>query len=521
MTYRRRTTGQADNLVVDERSPVPTVARWTGFEAKMLRAALRLTVNDFAAALGICPRTVNKWESRQEGITPLPEMQAVLDTTLRHAPEDACRRFFHAVWGESASTKAERAIAPVDPAVCARTSTRATANGVIDGVGCPGTVDFRLRSHDAAKAIVELTGSDMATRREFLELSLLTGTSLVTPVLHWAATVSPAAARPRQLGTVEIDDLERAVAMFQAWDASGVGGLHRKAVVGQLNAVAEALHEQRSPDTQGRLFHVAAELAQLAGWMTFDAGLCGPAQRYFLYALDACGQTGAVDLAAKIIGDMAQVSNSRKQYGDSLTMVRTALGSLSRGANPLVRSELHGHEAVTYARLGPAEVTQACRSVDRSIEEFERATLEARQRWNQYMDRAEVECLAGGAFIRLALESSKPNKAQEYARRAEEHVLNAIGSRGEQFSRSRFLDEIRLSKVRVAQREPAEAADIAHRALGRARGMRSSLVVSRLVDVHGLLVPRYRDVTAVADFREELLGYLRDVAPGRERDLVV
>lgn len=70
-----------------------TVQRWTGREAKQLREALRLSVRDFAARLGIGVRTVNKWEARQAGITPLPHMQEVLDTALARASDEAKTRF--------------------------------------------------------------------------------------------------------------------------------------------------------------------------------------------------------------------------------------------------------------------------------------------------------------------------------------------------------------------------------------------------------------------------------------------
>ena len=63
-----------------------TVDRWTGREAKLLRQALRLSVRDFAARLGVGVRTVNKWEARQADITPLPHMQEVLDTALALHP---------------------------------------------------------------------------------------------------------------------------------------------------------------------------------------------------------------------------------------------------------------------------------------------------------------------------------------------------------------------------------------------------------------------------------------------------
>ena len=73
--------------------PMATVDRWTGREAKLLRQALRLSVRDFAARLGVGVRTVNKWEARQADITPLPHMQEVLDTALARASDEVKARF--------------------------------------------------------------------------------------------------------------------------------------------------------------------------------------------------------------------------------------------------------------------------------------------------------------------------------------------------------------------------------------------------------------------------------------------
>ena len=79
--------------------------------------------------------------------------------------------------------------------------------------------------------------------------------------------------------------------MFRRWDASGAGGLRRKAVAGQLNAVAESLNDHHPPAISQRLFQVTAELAQLSGWMAYDQGLYGLAQRYYLLALHACRES--------------------------------------------------------------------------------------------------------------------------------------------------------------------------------------------------------------------------------------
>ncbi|MGQ0773588.1 MAG: helix-turn-helix domain-containing protein [Pseudonocardiales bacterium] len=76
------------------------VDRWTGREATLLRQALRLSIRDFAAYLGIGMRTINKWEARQADITQRPHMQAVLDTALSQASDEAKARFAATARGE-------------------------------------------------------------------------------------------------------------------------------------------------------------------------------------------------------------------------------------------------------------------------------------------------------------------------------------------------------------------------------------------------------------------------------------
>ncbi|MFI2662631.1 DUF5919 domain-containing protein [Micromonospora carbonacea] len=70
-----------------------TVQRWSGRESRTLRHALRMSIRDFAAHLGVAERTVSKWEAGGAGVTPRPEMQAALDTTLGKASVEARDRF--------------------------------------------------------------------------------------------------------------------------------------------------------------------------------------------------------------------------------------------------------------------------------------------------------------------------------------------------------------------------------------------------------------------------------------------
>jgi tetratricopeptide (TPR) repeat protein/transcriptional regulator with XRE-family HTH domain len=94
------------------------VRLWTGHEAKALRAALRLTVQDFADRLGVSVRTVAKWEARGRDIQPKADTQAILDTALAQAPEEVSARFAAAV-GESLTSR-DTTTPPVQLAAAAR-----------------------------------------------------------------------------------------------------------------------------------------------------------------------------------------------------------------------------------------------------------------------------------------------------------------------------------------------------------------------------------------------------------------
>lgn len=456
------------------------------------RKAVGYTQEGLAGELGIERTTVIRWERAETEPQPWlrPKLASVLQVTLEELGE----------------LLADTIDVP----------------GRQDGFVLISSVplDFSLSPSHTVKVMEGFTAHDVASRRQVLEqLSVLTGAVLLRPVRQWAATVPLVPIDPSGLDLGDVTELEQAVTLFRRWDASGAGGLRRKAVVGQFNAVAETLHESHPPDVTRRLFQITAELAQLAGWMSYDQGLPGMAQRYYLLALHACREAGAPDLGAKIIGDMTQLSTALGNYEDSLSLVHTALYSLPRQHTELVRSELLGLEARAYAQLGSSEIANAARSADACVAVWHEAPSESAPDWMHYMNQAEVDCLAANAYIELALQDIDRPRWRRYADQAEHHTLNACASRASGYARSRIFDEIRLAKVRLAQREPVESAAVAMSSLELAEHTRSSLVVDWLVRFnHGLTV-RYPDVREVQGFHDQLRDYVRKAAPERVVEL--
>lgn len=391
-----------------------------------------------------------------------------------------------------------------------------------DGFGLVATtpLDFSLSPSATVQVIEGFAAHDVASRREALaRLAVLGSTTLLGSVRQWATVLAQVSLAEPAVGSDEVTELEQAVTLFRRWDASGIGGLRRKAVVGQLNAVAESLGEHHPPRITRRLFQVTAELAQLAGWMAYDQGLFGTAQRYYLLALHACRESAAPDLGAKIIGDMTQLSTVLGHYDDSLNLVHTALYSLPRHATDLVRSELLGLEARAYAQLGASEAGHAARSAETCVALYEEAPADPPPDWLHYMNLAEVDCLAANAYTEIALHADEPRRWRHYADRAEVHSLRARRSRGEHYVRSRVFDEIRLARVRLAQRDPAEAATVGLHALRLAEDSRSSLIIDWFIRFDRNLAERYPHQAETADFHEQVRQYIRKAAPLRVSEL--
>ncbi len=254
--------------------------------------------------------------------------------------------------------------------------------------------------------------------------------------------------------------------------------------------------------------------------MAYDQGFYGVAQRYYLLALHACREGSSPDLGAKIIGDMTQLSTALGQYEESLAMVRTALYSLPRQASGLVRAELLGLESRAYAQLGESEAGNADRSAQACVAVWDEAPRhEPAPDWIHYMNQAEVDCLAANTYIELALHTGNRSRWQHYAAKAEVHSLRARQTRGAGYVRSRVFDEIRLAKVRLAQREPAESAVVGLHAVQLAAETRSSLIVGWLIQFCRDLEGRHPDLPGAGRLREQVTDYVRKAAPARLGDL--
>lgn len=107
---------------------VATVERWTGREAKALRKAKRMSLEAFAAHLGVSERTLSTWELRGETITIREVNQAALDTSLKASSPDVHERFVSLTGGYESILPAGIQKAPMTFHNNSKKGTRATVS---------------------------------------------------------------------------------------------------------------------------------------------------------------------------------------------------------------------------------------------------------------------------------------------------------------------------------------------------------------------------------------------------------
>jgi tetratricopeptide (TPR) repeat protein len=285
---------------------------------------------------------------------------------------------------------------------------------------------------------------------------------------HWgtqAASRQVAGVREvKRAGPDELTELERTADAFRKWGHQYGGGMRRKAVVGQLNEIADLLREHHPGPLHRRLFSVAASLALVAGHMSADARRDAAAHWYFALALDAAREAGDEDMGARVVNALARQLVAEGRTAEAIDLLDHARQALRR-LSPDAAALLMGCAAWALADIGSYD--SAARALDRVV------ALSGADPGHPLLGPPEVAGIAGACFEVLALRSQGARSAR-YARLAAEHITTALGSRESFYVRSRVLDLLGLANVRLSRREPEEAIKTAALSLDQVRTLRSA-----------------------------------------------
>lgn len=280
-----------------------------------------------------------------------------------------------------------------------------------------------------------------------------------------------------RLGFREVEQLEETARLMRQWDRRHGGGLRRRAVLGQLAEVADALGEYQAQDIERRLFCVMADLAGTAAGMAWDSGMHRTAQDYYRLALRAAHAGGDPAFGANVLAGMARQMLYRNQDRphDALELVRLAQEGARGAAGPRVRAMLHTREAWAYASLGrPAGFRRAADQATEVLATAERADDEPH--WIRYFGEAELAGTIGSRLLDLA----RRDPGQGYAEAAAEQIRVAVQLRGTEAARSHALDRAGLAECAWLMGDVRMALDQTHRAIDVAGLTQSAQVRAKL-----------------------------------------
>jgi hypothetical protein len=371
----------------------------------------------------------------------------------------------------------------------------------------PATADMDTAwSRDGTLAVVnDWVVSGMLDRRQFLAVSGTSLTAFATGYLRSDAHSAPSLPGKISEGPL-VDQIEQSIPLLQQLDDARGGGTHLDYVGANFRAVALLLRQGGHPArVETRLFAALATIGQLAGWMAFDAGRHGLAQRYFFTALRCARESGYQSMAAHIMADLAFQTATLEHAADAIALGETATELADRapaGVQASVRTRLAYGYAIA-GRLDPFE-----RSYQQAIDCLHGDRNGHEPDWLYFLTPNHLDTQAGYALAHagtLALDAGNQSTARNLLRRGETLLRTGAHDRPliEPQQRRALFEGAWLATAAAAQGKLEDACSVGRTAIERTTTVRSA----RSIDVLQRLATRLRR----AQRNEYVRGFLPDL----------
>lgn len=388
-----------------------------------------------------------------------------------------------------------------------------------------GGVDLPWSAPQTVQLISEYSRSDlMLNRRGFLStsLALTAGAALIEPMQRWltpgpnghptAILTAANGGEPYtgRLSQPELQLLRQTTVMFRQWDAKNGGGLRRKAVVGQLHEVTDLLQETYAEQTTKELFRLTAELAHLAGWMSYDVGMHPSAQKYYVLALHAAKEAGDRPFGALILTDMSRQMIHLNRGEDALELIHLAQYGSRDTATPRQQALLYAMEARAYATIG--EGNRCARAIRLAEDSFSDCRLgDNDPDWLRFFSSAELNAENAHSYRDLAYHSGR---GELYTRMSAPVMETAVDlfRQDPTHVRSYAFNLVGMASVHLLQNEPEQAVVMAEKALDIAAGVRSERLNTRVRKTAEAAAQQYRGVAEVNRLSERVVKAIPEFA---------
>ncbi|MTD58765.1 XRE family transcriptional regulator [Amycolatopsis pithecellobii] len=295
----------------------------------------------------------------------------------------------------------------------------------------------------------------------------------------------------RRVGHADIAGIRDTTGMFDRLDGQHGGGHARRALVEFLRTdVAALLNGSYSSEVGRELYREAAQATLLGAWMSYDAGLHGLAQRYFIQALRLAESTGDRLLGASILDAMSHQATFLGRYREAANLARAArMGTETAGSSSAL-AHFYAMEARALARLG--DTAECDRAMAAAVREFERRNPENDPAdWFGYFNESE-----------LAAELGHCNRDLGRSVDASTYASQSLGPTASGYVRSDFFATMVLADAYLDQGEAEQACKIALDALQIGERLKSARCGAYVGEFRERL-SRLGKSAAVADFVEQ------------------
>ncbi|MBB5868566.1 hypothetical protein F4553_001945 [Allocatelliglobosispora scoriae] len=256
----------------------------------------------------------------------------------------------------------------------------------------------------------------------------------------------------QRVGASDVLRLRATTELFAQLD-NRFGGVHsRRSLVQYLETEVSTLLAGNYTAESGRgLFGAAAEATLLAAWMSYDAGIQGLAQRYFIQALQLAQISGDVLLAGSVLDAMSHQATYLGQWHQAANLARAARAGTRGLATATLTAHFHAMEARATAVGGDSVATQ--RALGEAVRAFERRSPGDDPNWISYFDDAEL----AAEFSHCFRDIGRAKDTVTYAQRA----LANVGTS----PRSDFFVTMVLATGHLQQGEIEQACHVVQSAL--------------------------------------------------------
>lgn len=343
----------------------------------------------------------------------------------------------------------------------------------------PTAVPFRGRWTETFDQAMEEWKSDVQ-RRDFLRGTAYLATASATPALQWLlGHPDPAVNETGSflVGPPHIASVRQMTRTFRDLDNRFGGGHAREYVVRFLSdEVAPLIRDGRYNSATGAaLLSAVSETMLLAGWMSYDAGYHGIAQRYMTHALRMALASDDRLMGAEVLAALSHQATYLRDTGSGIDLARAAGKTAQEKGHGALLAEAFVMEAHAHARTG--DQGSCIRALTSAETTLARADRTADPQWIGYFDEAYVSAKFAHCFKEL----HQPGTAETFARRSLDM--------DDTYVRGRAFNLALLATTHAQAGAVEEACIVGTQALDLTRGIRSARAVGYIRDLLHELEP--------------------------------